>query len=62
MKNEILTTAQVAEMLTVCRATLDTMRKTGGGPRSMRFGRLVKYRLSDVEAWLSGQHGTEKLA
>lgn len=35
--------------------------KTGTGPRPYRFGRSVRYRISEVEAWAE-QHQTETTA
>ena len=35
--------------------TLADMRCKGTGPRFTKAGRLVRYRLSDVQAWLNGR-------
>jgi hypothetical protein len=38
--------------------TARTWRKEGRGPKFLRCGRLVKYRLSDVESFIDGlPHG-----
>lgn len=39
-------------------ATLSRWRYAGKGPRFVKVGRLVRYKLSDVEAWLSQQERT----
>lgn len=35
------------------RSSWQKARLTGNGPPFVRFGRLVRYRASDVEAWLA---------
>jgi predicted DNA-binding transcriptional regulator AlpA len=37
------------------RSTWQKARLTGTGPRFVRLGRLVRYRASDVEAWLAAR-------
>jgi predicted DNA-binding transcriptional regulator AlpA len=32
---------------------LNLLRLTGGGPRFMRFGRSVRYKLSEVVSWMN---------
>lgn len=46
-----LTTAQAAKYLCVHRKKLDRMRYEGGGPAYYKFGKSVRYRLEDLEAW-----------
>jgi DNA-binding transcriptional MerR regulator len=46
-----LTTEQLAERHQVESSTVRYWRHMGTGPRGTRFGRRVKYRLSDVVAW-----------
>ena len=41
--------------------TLYTWRKTGTGPKVMKVGRHLRYRPSDVEAWLAEQEQDERL-
>lgn len=50
-ENICMTTAEVAEYLQVSERTLKAMRANGGGIPFLRFGRIVRYRLSDVIAW-----------
>ena len=49
----LLTTDQVAEMLGATRAFLEQLRSDGGGPQFIKVARLVRYRRSAVERWLS---------
>lgn len=46
-------TAQVAEQLQVAEQTLRYWRHVGSGPPSIKVGRGVRYRQSDVDAWLA---------
>ena len=52
----LLTPAKVAELLAVSEVTLARWRRTGKGPAFLKLQRgrsgLVRYRLSDVEAFL----------
>jgi predicted DNA-binding transcriptional regulator AlpA len=51
-----VTQPEVAEMLHhTTTATLRWWRHQNRGPRSIRLGKRVLYRLSDVEEWLSAQ-------
>jgi excisionase family DNA binding protein len=49
---ELLTVQQLAELLKVPVATVYRWRHIGMGPRGIRVGRHVRYRQSDVEAFL----------
>ncbi|MBA3859105.1 MAG: DNA-binding protein [Cyanobacteria bacterium PR.023] len=53
LKPALGTSAEVAEFLNCEEVTVRTWRRTGKGPRFIRVGRLVRYRWSDVEAWLA---------
>ena len=48
----LLDQAQAAELLQVSPRTLEGWRCRGGGPRFVRVGRRVRYRLQDLRAWL----------
>ena len=52
--SELLTTADVSAMTRVAAATLRYWRHAGGvvGPPSVKLGRRVMYRRSEVEKWL----------
>ena len=49
---ELLTDAQAAEILTVEPRTLRLWRNTRGLPHLRITSRVIRYRRSDLEAWL----------
>jgi len=49
----MLTTAEAAEYCGLSRRTLEKRRGSGGGPRYLKLGRLVKYRVRDLEEWIA---------
>lgn len=52
-----LTAENLARWLAVPIATLSYWRATRQGPSFYRIGKHVRYRLSDVEAWLQDKRG-----
>jgi hypothetical protein len=50
--------------LSTVRRWRDTWKASGGasgtGPRPYRFGRLIRYRVDEVEAWASQYRGATK--
>lgn len=50
-----LTRAELAERLQLPIKTIATWPSTGLGPRFAKFGKHVRYRLSDVIAWENGR-------
>ena len=51
--SKLLTIDEVAGYLQMTPAALATLRYTGKGPRFLKLtGRLVRYRASDLKAWL----------
>lgn len=48
----LLTEREAAEYLNIPSETLRYYRWQGTGPRFIKIGRYVRYRPSDVEAWL----------
>jgi excisionase family DNA binding protein len=56
-RDGLLTIGQVSELLSISKATLYSWRtrKPGYGPPALKFGRLLRYRASDVEAWARAQ-------
>ena len=46
-----LSIAQLAEREGVPVRTVYWWNQTGTGPRRMKLGRVIRYRLADVEAW-----------
>lgn len=53
--DQLMSPAQLAEYLAVPVTSLYQWRVHGVGPRGIRVGRHVRYRRSDVEAWLNAQ-------
>lgn len=51
----LLSTQEVARLLVVPVTTLYTWRYKGTGPNAYRVGKHLRYRLSDVMAWLEDQ-------
>ncbi|MBW3068990.1 helix-turn-helix domain-containing protein [Actinomyces sp. 594] len=51
----MLTTKELARVLGVAPRTLDNWRSASRGPAYFRFEHVVRYRMSDVEAWLAAQ-------
>lgn len=49
----LLTVAQVSEITGRSISTLEKDRWEGFGPPYVKMGRLVRYRPSDVQAWLA---------
>lgn len=45
------TVPELAARLRIRENTLRQWRMKGEGPRAIKVGRLVRYRLEDVEAW-----------
>lgn len=52
---DLMTTAQVSEMIHRPIETLRYWRWRGEGPTSFKIGRSVVYERRDVEAWLRAQ-------
>ena len=55
---QLLVPREAAAMLRKPVRTLANWRYLGYGPRYLHVGRDVRYRLTDIEAWLDGHaHG-----
>lgn len=54
----LLQPTDVSAFLGVPIGTLDQWRHRGTGPRYVRVGRHVRYRLEDVHAWVADQSRT----
>ena len=48
----LLTQRQASEMLALSERTLERFRISGIGPKFVRMGKSIRYRLGDVEAWI----------
>ena len=49
----VVTLSQLASQLGVSVQTLYDLRSQGRGPRGFRVGRELRFRVSEVEAWLA---------
>lgn len=55
MTSELMSSAELAQHLGKSPAALANWRYLGLGPRFVKVGKAVRYRVSDVESWLDGQ-------
>lgn len=55
----LLTRNQLAEILNICRRTIQRLERTGEF-KPVRIGRAVRYRLEDVQAFIDSQVGRTK--
>lgn len=49
----LLSQKEVSVLLQVKQKTLEAWRHRGGGPRFVKLGRCVRYRLSDLHAFVT---------
>jgi excisionase family DNA binding protein len=49
----LLTQREAAALLHLSERTLERFRVSGTGPRFVRLGRSVRYRLADIEAFIA---------
>lgn len=52
---EILTVREAANYAKVSKSTLDKARVAGSGPPFVKIGGVVRYRLTDLEAWIDSR-------
>lgn len=55
MTSELMAPAELGHRLAKSTAVLANWRYLGTGPRFIKLNRAVRYRVSDVEAWLDEQ-------
>jgi len=55
MDHRLLTVAELAEFLQKPKATIYAWKYRGEGPPAIRVGRTLRFRESDVNAWLDRQ-------
>ncbi|SNQ47089.1 Excisionase (modular protein) [Frankia canadensis] len=60
--DELWTTNDVAEHCNVSEGAVRYWRQTNTGPPYAKLGRLVRYRPSDVRAWLDQQFESDRQA
>lgn len=52
--DELMTPAELAQMLGITTGALANNRSAGKGPRYTKLGKKVFYRRTDVQAWIDG--------
>ncbi len=55
--DKLMTQAEVKEITGLADSTLEQWRLKGKGPKFIKLGRLVRYRTSDVQAYIAGLQG-----
>ena len=58
----LLTESEVSEILRCTKAALRRWRREERGPRFIRVGRLIRYRLADVEEFLESNASSSRAA
>ncbi len=53
--DRLLLTDEAAAWLQVAPRTLEDWRTAGAGPRFVKIGRLVRYRVSDLQEWVAAR-------
>lgn len=53
--HRLLITAEAARHTRLSPATLERFRISGGGPPYCKLGAAVRYRLTDLDAWLESR-------
>lgn len=51
-ENRCLRTFEAAAYIGLSKSTLEKLRVTGGGPEYAALGRVVVYRIEDLDAWV----------
>lgn len=55
MTDKLLNTKELSKYLGIAISTIMQYRVDGTGPNYVKLGHLVRYRISDVEAWLESK-------
>ena len=55
MAAKLLSAQEVADYLDVPLATVYSLNSSGRGPRRVRVGRNIRYKIEDVESWVESQ-------
>ena len=53
LPDDLLTTDDLAKMTGLAKITIAHWRAAGTGPAHVKLGRAVRYRVADVERWLT---------
>jgi len=51
----LLTQREAASLLHLSERTLERFRVSGTGPKFLRLGRSIRYRLTDIEAFIASR-------
>lgn len=54
LSRAVLTTKEAARFLGLSHRTLEDWRQRGGGPPFIKWGKLVRYRLVDLQTFVAG--------
>jgi predicted DNA-binding transcriptional regulator AlpA len=57
MNDKLLNQKEVKEITGLADSTLEQWRLKGKGPRFIKLGRLVRYRLSDLQSYITSLKG-----
>ena len=55
--NVFFTVKEAAQYLGLSKSWLDKLRRKGEGPAYFRFGRAIRYKTADLEAWAKANRG-----
>jgi excisionase family DNA binding protein len=55
MQTQLLDQREAARLLRLSERTLERLRLQGGGPSFVKCGRSVRYRESDLDAWIAAR-------
>jgi predicted DNA-binding transcriptional regulator AlpA len=53
----LLSESDVAKITKVSITTLWRWRRDGTGPKYLRFGKLIRYQMEDLAAWINSRPG-----
>jgi excisionase family DNA binding protein len=56
---QVLSLTELCEHLHVSAQTLYDLRSQGRGPQGFRVGRELRFRISEIEAWLAGMESED---
>ena len=56
IEQEFLSPRELAKYLGISVAAVIAYRTDGSGPKYVKVGRLCRYRISDVEEWITRQN------
>lgn len=57
--NRLVDRTEVEDTWGIPKRFLENAVLRGGGPRIVRIGRLVRYRIKDIEAWIEANASRE---